>query len=91
MAVITIRSTTPENAASDFNRSKPKSAEDVSGLGKTAFWNPEALGLSGKKQGSLSVLAGDKTITVSGDNLDIEIAKKIVNSILESVNETRKT
>lgn len=83
LAVITIRSTTEENAKEDFNRPQPKSAQSVSGLGKTAFWNSEVLGLTGKKQGSLSVLAGDKTIIVSGDNLDIETAKKIANSILD--------
>ena len=80
-AVITIRSGTQANIAADFNRAKPKSAQDVNGLGKSAFWNPEALGLLGKKQGSLSVLSEDKIIIVSGDNLSIETARKIIDLV----------
>lgn len=85
LAVITIRSTTQENATTDFNRSKPKSVQAVNGLGDSAFWNPETVGITGKKQGSLSVLLGDKTIIVSGDKLDIETAKKITNTILDKL------
>lgn len=84
-AVITIHSEAPANASSDFSKSKPKSAQAVSGLNKPAFWDPNALGLSGKKQGSLSVLADDKIIVVSGDNLNKETAQEIINIILSKL------
>lgn len=85
LAVITMRSTTEENAISDFSRSKPKVAQNVENLGKAAFWNPDAVSITGKKQGSLSILAKDKIFLVTGDNMDIETAKKIANTILDKL------
>lgn len=81
LADITLRATTIENAKSDFNRAKNKSAEEVNGLGDSAF-SLRLVGLSGKKQFTLTVLKGEHIITIAGDNLNLETAKEISNVIL---------
>lgn len=81
---ITLMSSTVENAKTDFNRAKPKTAQDVSGVGDSAF-TLQVTGLSGKKGLALTILKGKTIINITGDNIDLNTAKKIAEIVLNKL------
>ncbi len=70
-----------ENAKVDFNRAKPKKAQDINDVGDSAF-TVQVIGLSGKKGLALTVVKGKTLINITGDNIDIKTAKKIAEIVL---------
>ncbi len=83
-ALVVLRTTTAEQAAKDFDSSKPKQSEDVPNLGQKAYW-AEGKTASGDKVGQLSILSNGYTIIVSGQEMDLETAKKVAEVVLNKL------
>lgn len=83
LAMISVHVSDVGEALKNFNSSKPKSAEAVPDYGDQAYWveAAESLVATGS-QGRFSVLKGQHTINISGQNMDLKTAKKIAEVII---------
>lgn len=84
LANITLLTSTAQNAKADFNKAKPKTAKEITGLGDSSF-SIRVIGLSGKKQLALTILKGKTIVNITGDNIDIKTAKKIAEVLLKKL------
>lgn len=81
---IALHASTAENAKADFNRAKAKSAQEVNGIGDSAF-SIQVIGLSGKKQLALTILKGKTIVNITGEDLDIKTAEQIAGIALGKI------
>lgn len=78
-ANISLRISNPNEALKSFDSTKPKSVEQVQNYGQEAYWaDSEDLIIPGKHK-QLNILVNGNILSISGQKLSLEQAKKIAD------------
>jgi type II secretory pathway pseudopilin PulG len=88
-AIVTVRTSSPEQAKSEFEANKTSKIEAVQGYGEAAFWKSQKSPYGKEEAGQLSILSSGNVILISGGVNDLELSKRIADIVMDNLEDGR--